>query len=115
MNFDVCEIYKRKKLIGILPCKFVKKTELCDEHLLMRDTYNIKPGYILLTNKCEKFFVTDIRFHHSQDHKIEIYFESVANHKNRVKTEIKVNISLGIALFSLIVSIVALIKSFFVS
>lgn len=115
MNFDLCEIYKGRKRVGVLPCKFVKKTELYEEHLLMRDIYNIKPGYKLLINNRERFYVTDVRLQNSQEHRLEIFFETVAAHKNRVKTEIKVNLSLGIAFLSLIVSTVALIKSFFVS
>lgn len=110
MNFNVCEIYRRTEKIGVLPCKLIKKTEFCEEHILLSDTYLIKPGYILLVNELEKFYVTDIRLHHPNDHKLEIYYETAALHKIRIATNRKVNLSLLIAFLALIVSIISLFK-----
>ena len=113
MNFDVCKIYRGKKLIGILPCKFIEKTAFRDEHFLISDTYQINPGYMLLINENEKLYVLDVRRQHSQNSRIEVYFETVAQHKDKVLSKRKVNLSLFIAFLSLVVSFVALIKSFF--
>ena len=110
MNFNACEIYRRTKNIGVLPCKFIKKTEFCEEHILLSDTYVIKPGYILLINGREKFYVTDIRLHHPNEHKLEIYYETAASHKIKITANRKVNLSLLIAFLALIVSIIALFK-----
>lgn len=112
MNFDNCQIYKGKKRIGILPCKFIKKTDLYDEYFLISNTYRIKPGYILVIDNKEKFYVTDVRLIHN-DTRLRVFFETVAQHKNNVATNRKVNLSLVIAFASFIVSTIALIKSFF--
>ena len=113
MNFDTCTIYKRKKIKAVLPCRYVKKTDLHDEYFLIHNHESIKPGYILSINNQEKFYVTDVRLHHSQDTHIEVYFETVAQHKEKIISKKKVNISLCIASLSLVVSIIALVKSFF--
>lgn len=111
MNFTACKIYdKRKKSVGIVPGKFVNKTEFCEEHLLLSDTYVIKPGYELVLDDREKFYATDIRLHHPNDHKLEIYYETAESHKIRTTTNRKVNISLLIAFLALVVSIIALFK-----
>lgn len=85
MNSNACEIYKNNELIGVLPYKLVKKTEINEEHILLSNTYNINPGYILQINDREKLYVTDVRLHNPKDHKLEIYFETEATHNNRQK------------------------------
>lgn len=76
MKANIFEIFNKEKSIGILPGKFVNKSNLHEEHLLLSDTYSIKPGYIIIANKCEKFYVTDVRLHHSTEHKLEVYYET---------------------------------------
>ena len=83
MNFDNCKIYKGKKRIGLLPCKLIKKTDLCDEHFLIPSTYHIKPGYILVINNKEKFYVTDVRLPHNDNTHLNVFFETVAQHKEK--------------------------------
>ncbi len=85
MNSNACEIYKNNKLVGVLPYKLVKKTEINEEHILLSDTYCINPGYILLVNEREKLYVTDVRLHRPNENKLEIYFETEATHINRKK------------------------------
>ena len=84
MNFDNCKIYRRKKLIGILPCKLIKKTKMRDEHLLIRNSYNIKPGYVIIFNDAEKFYVKDVRTSSSNKTHIEVYFKTNAQHKEKI-------------------------------
>ena len=85
MNLNACEIYKNNKLIGVLPYKLVEKTEINEEHILLSDTYCINPGYVLLIDEREKLYVTDVRLHHPNENKLEIYFETAAAHSNRKK------------------------------
>ena len=85
MNPNACEIYKNNKLVGILPYKLVKKTDISEEHILLSNAYDIKPGYILLINKHEKLYVTDIRLHNPNENKLEVYFETGAARLNRKK------------------------------
>ena len=110
MNPNACEIYKSNKLVGILPYKLVKKTDISEEHILLSNAYDIKPGYILLINKHEKLYVTDVRLHYSDNRKLEIYYETNAQHISRIAVERKANLSLLIAFFALIASVVALFK-----
>ena len=106
------EIYKGFKQIGMLPGKFIDKTELREKHILLSNKYDIKPGYILIADKREKFYVIDVRLHrtHRTNRKLEIYYETEATHRQRVAAERKVNFSLFIAFAALIVSTIALFK-----
>lgn len=108
------EIYKGFKQIGMLPGEFMDKTELREEHLLLSDSYEIKPGYTIVANKREKLYVTDVRLHRAYDSnkKVEVYYEIEGEHKRRTSAEKKSSLSLIISLLSLAVSIIALIKSF---
>ena len=110
MNPNTCEIYKNNKLVGVLPYKLVKKTEINEEHILLSDTYCINPGYILLVNEREKLYVTDVRLHRPNENKLEIYFETAARHNIRTATNRKTNLSLLIAFLALVVSVFALFK-----
>lgn len=85
MNPNACEIYKNNKLVGILPYKLVKKTEINEEHILLSDSYAVTPGCILLVNEREKLYVTRIRLHRPNSRKLEVYFETEAEHLNRKK------------------------------
>ena len=84
MNFDVCEIYKGKKLKWFLPCRFVKKSDMHDEHFLISNKQNIKPGYIISINNQERFYITDVRLHRPQNTHLKIYFETVTSHKAKL-------------------------------
>lgn len=111
MNFETCKIYKGKKLIGILPCKLIKKTEMRDEHLLIRNTYNIKPGYAIIFNDVEKFYVKDVRTSSSDKTHIEVYFKTNAQHKEKIiEFWIPIIISNIISVVALIVAILAYLK-----
>ncbi len=113
MNHDICQIYNRKKRIGILPCQFFKKTELYEEHYVMPNTYKLKPDYILLINNCEKLYVTDIRVCHSEEEHIEVYFETVAKHKEKTETRTLARASIVISILALISSAISIILDFF--
>lgn len=111
MNFDNCKIYKGKKHIGLLPCKLIKKTDLCDEHFLIPSTYHIKPGYILVINNKEKFYVTDVRLIHNDNTHLNVFFETVSQHKRKQILRIHDWVNTGIAIGSLIVAIISLFVS----
>ncbi len=115
MEPNIFDIYNGKNYIGVLPGSFIEKTELREEHLLLSDSYDIKPGYTIVANKREKFYVTDVRIHRAYDSnkKVEVYYEIEGEHKRRTFSEKKSSLSLIISLLSLAVSIIALIKSFF--
>lgn len=83
MKIQSCEIYKGRKLIGVLPCKYFEKTDLHDEYFLLANRYPIKPGYTLIINKKEKFYVTDVRLHSYKESHINVFFETVAQHKEK--------------------------------
>ena len=110
MNFETCKIYKGKKLIGILPCKLIKKTEMRDEHLLIRNTYNIKPGYAIIFNDAEKFYVKDVRISSSDKTHIEVYFKTNAQHKEKI---IEFWIPVIISILALIIAAISLLIDIF--
>lgn len=106
MKIQSCEIYKGRKLIGVLPCKLIKKTDLCDEHFLIPSTYHIKPRYILVINNTERFYVTDVRLPHNDNTHLNVFFETVAQHKEK---SIRFWIPVAISIFALIVAILSLL------
>lgn len=107
------EIYKGKKYVGILPGKYIKKTDFCEEHLMLSDTYDIRPGYTIIADNREKLYVTDVRLYrsHSSVYKLEVFYEIEGKHQRRISAERKTTFALVISLISLIVSIIALIKN----
>ena len=111
MNISICKIYNRRKYIGSIPFKLVKKSEFSYEHLILRDSYTIKPGYLLILNNREKLYVTDVRTHHLSTHKLEIYYETELTHKRKLFADVKANLSLLIAFAALVVSVIALFKT----
>ncbi|MBE7053430.1 MAG: hypothetical protein E7391_04055 [Ruminococcaceae bacterium] len=117
MNFDICQIYKGKKLMWTLPCKFIKKSDLCDEHFLIPNKQRIKPGHIISINNQEKFYVTDVRLHRPQDTHVEIYFETITKHKAKffnfwIPTTISIVALLRPEIIKLINFLINLIKKF---
>ena len=86
MKPDTFKIYNKNKYVGILPGKRIDKTEFCEEHILLSRTYNIKPGYIIVVNDCEKFYVTDVRLHDtSSGYKLQLFYESEGEYTKRNK------------------------------
>lgn len=108
------EIFKEKERVGTLHGEFVKKTDFCEQHILLSNKYDIKPGYVLIADEREKFYVTDVRLHHAynSNKKLEVFYEIEGEHQRRISSDRKANISLAIAFLSLVVSIIALFKSF---
>ena len=111
MKIKSCEIYKRRKLIGVLPYKYFEKNDLHDEYFLLANRYPIKPGYTLIINKKEKFYVTDVRLHSYKDSHINVFFETVAQHNEKQTLRIHDWINTGIAVGSLIAAIISLLVS----
>ena len=111
MEIESCEIYKGRKLIGILPYKFFKKTDLNNEYFLLANSYAIKPGYTLIINQKEKLYVTDVRLHSYKNSHINVFFETVAQHNEKQILRIHDWINTGIAVGSLISAIISLIVS----
>lgn len=110
------KIYKGTERIGILPGKFVNKTELHEKYILLGNDYIIKSGYIIYADKDEKFYVTDVRVHRScnSNNNLEIYYETSAEHAKQTKADIRfwlpIIISNSISIAALIVAILAYIK-----
>ena len=106
MKIESCEIYKRRKLIGVLPYKYFEKTDLHDEYFLLTNRYPIKPGYTLIINKKEKFYVTDVRLHSYKDSHINVFIETVEQHR---KSFFKFWIPVIISILALVVAILSLV------
>lgn len=104
------EIYNSKKFIGVLPGTYIDKTEFCEKHLLISNSYKIIPGFIIIANKQEKLYVTDVRLNHSDNNKIEVYYETEGEH---ISNQMKFRHDWKITIFNVIGgSLAGLITSF---
>lgn len=106
MSIDTCKIYNGRKLVAEIPCSFAKRNNA--EYLEIRNQTKIKPGNHLVINNKEKFYITDIRIQHPSGKYADVYFETIAQHKERIEPKILARASIVIAILALVVSIVAL-------
>lgn len=113
-------IYRRTKLIGIMPGKFKMVANSNDKYILIGDNYNIKKGDILLKSEHQamadnkhtytnKFYVTYVERNsdiYSSGNELKVYYKTEPEHNKDLYKSIHRWVNTLIAFVSLIISLI---------